>query len=188
MGTNYESLLSKDANVKANFISRLFFAWMNGLLQLGYKRPLTGDDLPLLSDENKAQYLVNDLYDLWTEEVTNAQKLGKKPQLWKAMWKLFPIQDYILILTLRLIEDAVTFLFPILIWLYLKILQEKFNIDKSYVVYIVIGIGIASVIKVFSYHHGDYQTSVMGMRLKTAVIGIIFKKVICISMKDVYLI
>jgi hypothetical protein len=177
MPSSYERLVSKDEKVKPNFISRLFFAWMNGILKLGYKRTLTDDDLPLLSDENKAQDLVNDLNELWMDEINNAEKMGKKPHLWKVVWKLFPCTDHLLLLGIKYLEISMQFALAILEWFYLMVLEDASHMDNTYVVSIVVGIGIASLMRVFCYHHYDYLSLSMGMRLKIAVIGLIHKKV-----------
>jgi hypothetical protein len=176
MDSKYELLLPKDTHIKAGFLSHLFFAWMNGLLRLGHQRRLNDDELFQLLDENKAEYLVNDLYELWTEEVRNAKEVGKKPRLWKAMWKLFP-RDFILVTVIKFMEYTMLFVLAISLWYYLRFMEDTSNVDKTCAIPAVTCIGIASLIKVFCYHHSDYLFLSMGMRMKIAVIGIIHKNV-----------
>ena len=178
MRNSYQTLLpAKEKKIKAGFFSHLFFAWMNDLLSLGYTRPLSDEDLLQLSNENKAHDLVEELYDLWNDEVRNSKNDNKKPRLWKAMTKMFPAQDYAQLFVLHLTEESMKFVLAVLIWMFLKLLEGASHMDTRYAVAVVTGIGIASVVKAFCYHHFDFQSFTMGMRLKIAVIGIVHKKV-----------
>jgi hypothetical protein len=49
--------------------------------------------------------------------------------------------------------------------------------DKRYPPLIVLGIGVCSFIKVFCYHHGDQFSLTMGMQMKIAAMGMVYKKV-----------
>ncbi|XP_065055747.1 multidrug resistance-associated protein 1-like [Rhopilema esculentum] len=53
----------------ANFLSRLTFWWMTGLIWTGYKRSLTSEDVWDLSKHNKAHNLVSNFQEKWDEEV-----------------------------------------------------------------------------------------------------------------------
>ncbi|XP_031550884.1 multidrug resistance-associated protein 4-like [Actinia tenebrosa] len=178
MGGKYQRLASDTGSktLKKGIFSYLFFTWLNGLLKLGYQRPLVDDDLLELSDENKAQGLVGKLHGLWMEEINSAKKRGRKPRLWKAMFKLF-LRDVILFTALKLIDEAMAITLVVSVWFYLKFLEEGSHMDQTYAVGIVASIGIPSLIKVFFYHHSDYLTVLMGVRLKSAVIGLIQKTI-----------
>ncbi|XP_031556800.1 ABC transporter C family member 8-like [Actinia tenebrosa] len=178
MGGKYQRLASEAGSktFKTGLFSYLFFTWLNGLLRLGYQRPLAHDDLLELSDENKAQDLVAKLHVLWMEEINSAKKRGRKPRLWKAMFKLF-LRDVILFTALKLMDEAMGITLVVSVWFYLKLLEEGSHMDQTYAVGIVASIGIPSLIKVFFYHHSDYLAVLMGVRLKSAVIGLIHKKV-----------
>lgn len=176
MTSHYEKIPTQDSNFKPNIFSRLLFCWLNGLFLRGYRKPLESEDLFSLSDENKAQGLVNNLYKLWKKEVVNAQKCGKNPRLWKAILKLFPVQEYLLIIALKLTEDFMTFAQTFLIWYYLKLLKDNM-MNSTHACLVVAGTAVTTFLKILSYHQYVNQTLSMGMRLKIAVIGVVNKKV-----------
>lgn len=178
MATKYQRLSTESGHSTLNtgLFSYLFFTWLNGLLKLGYQRPLTDDDLLELSDDNKAQDLVAKLHVLWMEEMNSAEKRGRKPRLWKAMWKLL-FRDVIIFTTVKLMDDAVQFTLVVSVWFYLTLLEEGSHMDHKYASGLVACIGILSLIRVLFVHHYAYLSLSAGVRLKSAVIGLIYKKV-----------
>ncbi|KAF0500213.1 ABC transporter [Gigaspora margarita] len=66
----------------ANIFSKLTFWWLNGLMSLGYKRPLEKDDLYDLNDARSAKF-VTDKFEIEWKKETEKISLGKKPSLIK---------------------------------------------------------------------------------------------------------
>lgn len=168
---------SNSQSIKSGFLSRLFFAWLLDLFKLGAQRPLTQDDLYPLQDEFKAENLVQRLEETWSQEINSSNREGRRPKLWKAILRVFPLKKYLISTTLRLTEIFMQFALVVLLWLFFKYLQGESHMGKWHPLPIVLGIGIFSYIKAFCCHHKSYVNFTMGMQIKAAVIGIIYKKV-----------
>ncbi|CAG8440521.1 10797_t:CDS:10 [Scutellospora calospora] len=67
-----------------NIFSSLTFWWVNGIMRLGYKRPLEKDDLYVLNDARLARQLTDEFEVEWQKEMQKI-KLGKKPSLLKVL-------------------------------------------------------------------------------------------------------
>ena len=57
----------------AGIFSRVFYTWMSPLLTLGYQRPLSFEDLPLLSKVDRSQVISEGFSETWREELNRAE-------------------------------------------------------------------------------------------------------------------
>lgn len=139
----------------ASAASVMFFWWMNDLMSLGRKRPLTDEDSPPLLEDYKAELLVKKAEKYWFDELKRTQSSNKKPQLW-----------------------ALSFSFlPVCLWLLLKTLNDGPNLDIKVAFFYVALLTISSMTKATSTQHYDYLTELWGLRLKVALIGLVYRKV-----------
>lgn len=60
--------------IKAGFLSRLVFAWFDGLVLLGYKKPLEQTDLWDLSPDNSSHAIVPIFEKHWLKSVEKSKK------------------------------------------------------------------------------------------------------------------
>lgn len=156
----------------ANALSIMFFWWMNDVLKLGNKRPLTEGDLFPLLDGHKAEVIVQKAETCWFEELKKGQELNKKPRLWKAMTGLIPWKSGLVMLGLETIR-ALSFVFlPVCLWLVLGALNDWPNVDMKFAFIYVALLGTTSVLQAVSTHHYDYLTDQWGLKLKVALIGL----------------
>jgi hypothetical protein len=152
---------------------------LNSLIRLGYKRPLNEEDLFALSDRNKAEVIVEDFENIWKEEVNHAKKMDRKPRLWKAIFKFISVREYLSIIAMTCLESFSFWSSVILLWIYQKqSLEGSQKNTSSYVLVTVMGgIGISSLVGPFIIHHSVFISLIIGMRLKIACIGVIYKEV-----------
>ena len=61
---------------KANILSKLTFSWLNGLLTVGYTRPLAPDDLYCLQDDILAEQYADRLEAAWERQVARANAIN----------------------------------------------------------------------------------------------------------------
>lgn len=169
----------KNQNPKeqASFLSNLFFCWLNGLIRLGNQRPLCKDDLFALTDQDKSKVVVERLQQLWNIETKEARKIGGKPRLWKVMLKFISARSCLNLIILKCLESLVNFSSAALLWMYLSLLHHGSFSDSRLSYILVLGIGVGSLIKAFAIHHNYLHAFMTGMRLKTACIGMVYKKV-----------
>ena len=150
---------------------------MNDLLKLGNKRSLTEHDLfPLLEDQ-KAESLVDKAEKCWLKESKLSQSKNKKPRLWKAVVAVIPWKSALTISLLQTFR-ALSFVFlPLCLWLLLKTLNDGPDLDMKFAVIYVVLLGAISTMQAVTTQHYDYLTELWGLKLKVALIGLVYKKV-----------
>ena len=161
----------------ANWLSIIFFWWMNGVLKQGNKRPLIEEDLFHLPEDYKAEILVEEAERYWLEELKRSQSRGKKPRLWKAMVRLIPWKSGLIMIILKTLESLSFVFLPLCLWLVLKALNDGPDLDMKLVSIYVALLGLTSLIKALTTHHYDFLTELWGLKLKVALIGLVYKKV-----------
>ena len=161
----------------ANWLSIIFFWWMNDVLKLGNQRPLTEEDLFYLLEDFKAEILVEEAEKYWLEELKRSQTRRRKPSLWKATARLISWKSGLVIIILKTLKSLSVVSLPLCLWLVLKTLNDGPDLDmKSMSVYVAL-LGFTSLIEALTTHHYDYLTELWGLKLKVALIGLVYKKV-----------
>uniref|UniRef100_A0A8R1IT26 ABC transmembrane type-1 domain-containing protein n=1 Tax=Caenorhabditis japonica TaxID=281687 RepID=A0A8R1IT26_CAEJA len=101
---------------RSSFSSKIFFCWLNSLIRIGAKNPLTQKDLPDLNQNATSEWL----YTRWKQNFEKARadkKKAKKNEDTSIVWPFIMIQkSTIITLTFaRLTADIVHYLNPILL-------------------------------------------------------------------------
>ena len=168
---------SKNPRDGASWLSTVFFLWMNDLLRLGSNQPLTEGDLFPVLDGYKAEVVVRKAEKCWLEELKRSQAENKNPRLWRAMMRLIPWKSAVIVIVLRTFW-ALSFAFqPVCLWFVLKTLNDAPNMDIQFAVISVALLGTTTLVKVLSTHHYDYLTELWVLKLKVALIGLVYNKV-----------
>jgi hypothetical protein len=119
-----------------------------------------------------------DFEKIWKEEVSYAKQMGRKPRLWKAMLRYLSHVDYLSLIILSCLESFANCSSIVLLWIYQKLSIEGSQKSTSYILATVMGgIGISSLVQALAVHHNRFNNLLLGMRLKIACIGIIYKQV-----------
>ena len=161
----------------ANWLSVIFFWWINDVLKLGNKRPLTEEDLFHLPEGYKAEVLVEEAERYWLEELKRSQSRGKKPSLWKAMVRLIPWKSGLIMIILKTLETLSVVFLTLCLWLVLKTLNDGPDLDMKFVSMCVALLGLTSLIRTLTTQFYDYLTELWALKLKVALIGLVYKKV-----------
>ena len=161
----------------ASWLSVVFFWWMNDVLTLGSQRPLTDEDLFPLLDDYKAEVLVEKAEKCWLDELKTSRLKHRKPRLWKAMVGFIAWRSRFVI-TIFLMLRCVSFVcLPVCLWLVLKTSNDGLNMDMKWAFIYVALLGITSVIQGASTQHYYHVTELWGLKLKVALTGLVYKKV-----------
>ena len=147
------------------------------MLKQGNKRPLIEEDLFHLPEDYKAEILVEEAERYWLEELKRSQSRRKKPRLWKAMVRLIPWKSGLIMIILKTLESLSFVFLPLCLWLVLKTLNDGPDLDMKLVSIYVALLGLTSLIKALTTHHYDFLTELWGLKLKVALIGLVYKKV-----------
>ena len=175
MSRNY--MKGQNPKEQAGFLSSLFFCWLSSLIRLGNQRPLSKDDLFPLADEDKCETVVKHFQQLWDDEIKEARKLNRKARLWKVVFRFISAKSYFMLTILKCLESLAGLSSIVLLCMYLSLLNHG-SLSNSRLLYIlVLAIGACSLLMAFLIHHVNLHALLIGMRLKTACISIVYKKV-----------
>uniref|UniRef100_A0A3B4V2W9 Multidrug resistance-associated protein 1 n=1 Tax=Seriola dumerili TaxID=41447 RepID=A0A3B4V2W9_SERDU len=185
----------------ASFLSRITFWWITRMMVTGYKRPLEEKDLWSLNPEDRSQRVVPQLVRRWNTEcqkvkrsvarkegraveeseiliVKNPQKT-KEPSLFWALCLTFG--PYFLISCLyKIIQDILMFVGPEILRLLIRFVNNSsapYWQGYFYTALLFICTCVQSLI-LQKYFHVCF---VSGMRLRTAIIGAVYRKALVIS-------
>ncbi|XP_074867332.1 ATP-binding cassette sub-family C member 6 isoform X3 [Carettochelys insculpta] len=193
----------------ASFVSKITFWWFSGLVWKGYWQPLQADDLWALMEENSSEEIVSQFEREWkkycnrTKRNTESIKYKKHQQsrtglakadetqvllqlepsqsgpLLKAFWSLFG--TYFLLGTLSLVIcDVVLFSVPQILSLFLEFIADQEAPSWRGYFYATLLFLLACLQTLFEQRY-MYACLVLGLRLKTAVTGLVYRKILVLS-------
>ncbi|CAO2823372.1 unnamed protein product [Amaranthus hypochondriacus] len=153
---------------RANIFSKIVFSWMNPLMKLGYKRPLTEKDIWKLDTWDQTETLISKFQSCWVEESRkqNPWLLGALNRSlggrfwWGGFWKIG--------------NDLLQFVGPLLLNSLLKSMQQG---DPTWIGYIyAFSIFVGVVLGVL--WEAQYFQNVMrvGYRLRSTLVASVFRK------------
>ncbi|XP_034341096.2 ATP-binding cassette sub-family C member 6 isoform X1 [Arvicanthis niloticus] len=183
---------------EASFPSKAMFWWASGLLWKGYRKLLGPKDLWSLGRENSSEELVSQLEREWrrscnvlpghkghsgvrapeTEAFLQPERNQRGPLL-RAIWRVF--RSTFLLGTLSLvISDAFRFAVPKLLSLFLEFMGDRDSSAWTGWLLAVLMFLSACLQTLFEQQH-MYRAKVLQMRLRTAITGLVYRKVLVLS-------
>ena len=161
----------------AGFLSLLTFSWLNNVLNFGSKQPLEEKHLFPLETSLRADRLVGDLEREWLAEERASKQYRTKPRLWRAMMRIISYKDYIILALLRILYSLTMNFLPLMLWLFLKSISSGSEISYTSTLPFVICITVMSFARSVFVTHGEFKAEMWSLRLKVAVVGLVYKKV-----------
>eukprot|EP00062_Callorhinchus_milii_P022853 gi/632981074/ref/XP_007907389.1/ PREDICTED: canalicular multispecific organic anion transporter 2 [Callorhinchus milii] len=186
----------------AGFLSKITFWWFTGLARLGYRRPLEDKDLWSLSTDDTSEVIVPRLLKEWEQEIANAERArscldmpagaaregeellsegpgGPEPSLLRALCKTFG--PYFLIgSAFKLCQDLLTFVNPQLLSKLLQFVKQKASpVWWGYMIAVLMF--FSAVLQTLILHQHFQYCFITGMRLRSAIIGAIYRKSLVIT-------
>ena len=178
MARNGYKKITNDADTnKASFVSLLFFQWMNNVFKTGSERALQENDfLPLLED-NTSNFVITRLQAKWEKEQTKCKENGEKPKLWKSVLKMPSTEDVVVIVSTGVMFVLSRILQPLLLG-YLMVSLMSTTTQHNYLLYgCALAMAFNELIGALMYHHFSYRCEVLGMRIGSALKGLVYHKV-----------
>uniref|UniRef100_A0A672NT23 ABC-type glutathione-S-conjugate transporter n=1 Tax=Sinocyclocheilus grahami TaxID=75366 RepID=A0A672NT23_SINGR len=185
----------------ASFLSKILFWWFSGLVFKGYRSPLQAEDLWSLREEDTSEKIISDLEEEWTAERTKLQHtsiaLGSRlPEQAQFLRKIQKEQSwgFCLLRTLArsfghyflngtlclMVHDAFMFSVPQVLSLLLGFMKdEDAPLWKGYF-YASLMFLLSCLQSVFN-HQYTYTCFTVGMRVKTAVMGLVYRKSLVVN-------
>uniref|UniRef100_A0A8D2CI49 ABC-type glutathione-S-conjugate transporter n=1 Tax=Sus scrofa TaxID=9823 RepID=A0A8D2CI49_PIG len=186
----------------AGFLSRLTFWWFTKLAILGYRRPLEDRDLWALNKEDCSQMVVQRLLEEWKKQQEQAAQhqaaeasgkrpssegevlLGKRPRtrepsFLRALMATFA-SSFLLSMCLKLIQDLLSFVNPQLLSILIRFISNP--AAPTWWGFLVAGLMfVCSVMQTLILHQYYHCIFVMGLRFRTGIIGVIYRKALVIT-------
>uniref|UniRef100_A0A8C6P277 ABC-type glutathione-S-conjugate transporter n=1 Tax=Nothobranchius furzeri TaxID=105023 RepID=A0A8C6P277_NOTFU len=191
----------------ASFLSKILFWWFTGLVVKGYRTPLEAEDLWTLREEDTSNKIISELQQNWTAECAKLQKQEKALASGAALGSRLPDQaqllrklqkeqssgffllrtlarkfgPYFLTGTLCIIfHDAFMFAIPQVLSLLLGFMKDAdAPLWKGYF-YATLMFLLSCLQSLFN-HQYMYTCFTVGMRVKTAVMGLVYRKSLVIN-------
>ncbi|XP_076852199.1 multidrug resistance-associated protein 1-like isoform X2 [Brachyhypopomus gauderio] len=191
----------------ASFLSKLLFWWFSGLVTRGFRSPLKAEDLWALRGEDTSEKIMSDLEREWSTHCTNPQQqeecescprpLGYRiTEQTQLLQKLRAEQGSGLLLLRTLartfgpcflsgtlcliIQDAFMFSIPQVLSLLLGFMRdEEAPLWKGYL--FAVSLFLLSCLQSLFNHQYMYTCFTVGMRVKTAIMGLIYRKALVIN-------
>ncbi|XP_033100013.1 multidrug resistance-associated protein 4-like [Anneissia japonica] len=164
----------------ATWLSRLFFCWLTPLFKIGYKRPLEIQDMYPLLDNDKAEHLVDHLSRKWEKEVLQSKSSSYDPSLrWavaRFIWK--PLMITALFAFVEEFSRTIQPLFVSYLVMYFT-MDSDITTQEAYVYATVIV--LFSIVAVTAHHPFFFCSSLLGMRIRVACSGLIYRKALRLS-------
>uniref|UniRef100_A0A674KAE7 Multidrug resistance-associated protein 1 n=1 Tax=Terrapene triunguis TaxID=2587831 RepID=A0A674KAE7_9SAUR len=182
----------------ASFLSKITFWWITGLMIQGYRRPLEAKDLWSLNKEDTSEEVVQGLARYWekecqmkssnsngdvTEEVealiVKPSQRNSAPSLLKVLYKTFG-PYFLMSFLFKACHDLMMFSGPEILKLLINFVNDKDA--PNWQGYLYTGLLFAcACLQTLILHQYFHICFVTGMRLKTAVIGAVYRKALVIT-------
>ncbi|XP_004434776.1 PREDICTED: canalicular multispecific organic anion transporter 2 [Ceratotherium simum simum] len=186
----------------AGFLSRLCFWWFTKMAILGYRRPLEDQDLWSLNKEDRSEKVVERLLKAWNKQQKGAARhkpeaasgktvssedevlLGARPRppepsFLKALLATFG-PSLLIGTCFKLIQDLLAFVNPQLLSILIRFISNP--MAPAWWGFLVAGLMfVCSVMQTLILHQYCQCIFVMGLRIRTAVVGVVYRKALIIT-------
>ena len=160
----------------ASLLSLLTFWWMNSVFKIGSKRPLKQSDFLPLHEKDRTRDLTERLQKEWNNHVKECNMTeGRQPKLWKCVFKTVSFHDIFLPMSFWLLESMFRVSQPLVLGILLHLLgsaEKTRTLAYASCVFLTLS-GLTSVCT----HYSAYSCDLLGMRLSSAIKGIVYLKV-----------
>ncbi|XP_074036471.1 multidrug resistance-associated protein 1-like [Leptinotarsa decemlineata] len=163
----------------AGFLSRLLFAWFDGLAWKGFRKPLERDDLWEMNPENCSRELVPTFEKYWQNSLRKAGSTKKKrASIIPALIKSFGTM-YIFGALMKLTQDLLTFVSPQILGFLISYVNGGQETWKGYFYAGLLFITATIQTLLLAQYYNKMNT--IGMRIRTVLISTIYKKALRVS-------
>ena len=184
VNNRYRKIATSAHSESESFFSSLFFQWMNILIKIGSERAVDENDLLPLKEENTSSFLTKKLEAKWTEDTADSKLYDVKPKLWKSILKMLTGKEKMILVLTMSVETLCHILQPLLLGYLVKSLMTA-KPHNMYLLYSsAIALGINGVISSVAMHQADYHWEVLGIKISSALKGLVYMKVMNKNVRD----
>ena len=175
--TSYRRVTSTTQVENVSFFNTFLFRWMNDVLKSGNKRAIDENDLLSLNEECTACFLTEQLQSKWTDETANSKRHAKQPKLWKSVLKMLTTREAMILFVTVTVPLFCRVLQPLLLGYLVKSLMMA-ELQHHFLLYgCALALGINELIGSVCWHQFAYRCEVFGIRISSAIKGLVYMKV-----------
>ena len=158
------------------FLSKLCICWMNSIFKAGSKRPLNQSDFLPLSDEDRTRDMTERLQEDWDRHMQECRSNGaKQPKLWKCLVRMISWEEIFFFMSFFFVESIARVTQPlVLAWIIHLLSSSETQQPFTYASCLLLSL---SGLSTASTHFSNYRFELLGMRLRSALKGIVYLKV-----------
>nr|QEY08337.1 ATP-binding cassette sub-family C member 4b [Crocus sativus] len=154
----------------ASLLSKTTWSWMNPLITKGYKSALALDDIPLLAPEHRSERL-SDLFESnWPKPAVRADHPVRNTLL-KCFWS-----DFLVTGGLAVARLLVMYVGPSMVTRFVDFASSKNRGSVGEGIYLCAVLLGAKLVEVIATHQFQFQSSKLGMMIRTSLISAMFRK------------
>ena len=153
------------------------------MMKTGSERAVDENDLLPLKEETTSWFLTKKLQAKWSEDIADSKIHDVKPKLWKSVLKMLTAKEKMIFVSAMSVETLCHILQPLLLGYLVKSLMTAEL--HNYLLYSsAIALGINGVISSVATHQADYHCEVLGIKISSALKGLVYMKVMNKNVRD----
>ncbi|XP_039117615.1 ABC transporter C family member 8-like [Dioscorea cayenensis subsp. rotundata] len=173
-----QHLLFEEAKVKtelekAGFLSMMTFSWINPLLNLGYLKPLVLEDIPSLSSDDSAFVAANIFLCKWGN-INKEKRSFTSNLIIRALARCY-LKEMIQVGVYALLRTIAVVSLPLLVRAFVHLSSNEGK-DTYQGVLLVVCLILVKLVESFSQRHWFFNSRRYGMRMRSALMAVVFEK------------
>ncbi|XP_036361692.1 multidrug resistance-associated protein 4 isoform X2 [Octopus sinensis] len=165
--------------MKANFISKLFFWWLNPLLSLGYKKTLNQEDLFNVLNDDSSDILRERLTSEWEKEMLKLKHSGKPSLSWAIFRTVY--KKYFLWLCVVSFDELSRVIQPLLLGKLVSYFTPDSQMTTQQAYLYGMGVVICILLSCLCNHIFFFNVQRLGMQIRIACCSLMYKKMLILD-------
>ncbi|KAG0219752.1 Multidrug resistance-associated protein 1 [Mortierella sp. NVP41] len=173
---------------RANLCSRLCFHYMQGIFSTGFRRPLLAEDIAdQMPRQIRTQHCFTMLSQMWEQYKQDRRAKGKAPNLIRLVIRVYG-RALVPVTVVALVQSVLEYSQVLLLAVILDYIAASTTTTGTgnqqpieYGIILAFGLFVATFTAMVASGQFFQQSNVLGLELRTALIGLIYKKSLVLS-------
>lgn len=163
----------------AGFFSFLSFSWMNPLLSLGFKKPLSPEDIPSVVAEDEAELAYTKFAQAWDSLLAEGSSTKERNLVFRAVAKVY-FKENIFIAVFALFRTFAVVSLPLMLYVFVDYANSDHR-DLRNGFFNLACLVMLKLVESLSMRHWYFASRRSGMRIRSALMVAAYKKQLKLS-------